>query len=126
MNPARETEVLEPSPQTPQRRARSVAPQCRCLECGEPFQRGARPAEFCGRKCVGAWNNRRMTRGAELYDLVMTVRYDRDKATLFKVWRTINRLAALFREQDRAERAGRRSWRRIEAIRDGKPFLWNE
>ncbi|MFN3549265.1 MAG: transcriptional regulator [Mesorhizobium sp.] len=118
--------LLERSPQSADTSVRPVAPVCRCLECGDPFPRGLRPAEFCGRKCVQSWNNRRMTRGAEIYDLIMTIRYDRQRATLFKVWRTINRLAALFREQDRAERANRRSWRRIEAIRDGKPFLWNE
>jgi hypothetical protein len=118
--------VLEQSPETALARARPVAPACRCLECGEVFARVRPEAEFCGRTCVRAWNNRRMTRGAEIYDLIMTIRYDREKATLFKVWRTINRLAALFRDEDRDRRGGRRSWRRIETIRTGKPFLWGQ
>lgn len=118
--------LLEQSAQKPASgKAGSVA-QCRCLECGAAFARGARRAEFCGRKCVRTWNNRRMLRGAEVLDLLMTARFDRSKATAFKVWRTMNRLAALYREQDQAERDGRRSWRRIEAIREAKPFLWAE
>ncbi|MEO3997213.1 hypothetical protein [Mesorhizobium sp. CAU 1732] len=67
-----------------------------------------------------------MTRGAELYDLLMVARFDRARATKFKVWRTINRLAALFRDDDKATRGGRRSWRRLDAVRAGKIFLWAE
>lgn len=99
---------------------------CRCLECGEPFQRGPRLAEFCGRKCVRTWNNRRMVRGAELYDLIMVTRFDRKAATKFKVWRAINRLASLYRDDDKTRRGGRRSWRRLRAFIEGKPFLWAE
>lgn len=118
--------VLEQSAGSDREPLRRPSPVCRCLECGQEFPRGARAAEFCGRKCVRTWNNRRMVRGAEVLDLLMTARFDRGKATLFKVWRTMNRLAALYREQDKAEREGRRSWRRIETIRESKPFLWAE
>jgi hypothetical protein len=105
---------------------RPASPVCRCLECGQPFPRGKRAAEFCGRKCVRAWNNRRMVRGAELYDLLMVTRFDRSLAARFKVWRTVNRLASHFRDDDKVKRDGRRSWRRLSAIRESKPFLWAE
>lgn len=118
--------VLEQSAGKAARAARPIAPQCRCLECGEAFPRRRSDAEFCGRKCVRAWNNRRMTRGAELYDLLMVARFDRERATKFKVWRTINRLAAHFREEDKARRDGRRSWRRLRAVMESKIFLWAE
>ncbi len=73
-----------------------------------------------------AWNNRRMVRGAELYDLLMIARFERAEATRHKVWRAINRLASRYRDEDKAERAGRRSWRRLRAIIETKIFLWAE
>jgi len=118
--------VLERPAGAPPARARAIPPVCRCLECGEPFQRARSDAEFCSRKCVRAWNNRRMVRGAELYDLLMVQRYERDRATENKVWRTINRLTAHFRDEDKAKREGRRSWRRLSAVKEGKIFLWAE
>jgi len=97
-----------------------------CLECGKEFSAGRADAEFCCRACIRAWNNRRMTRGAEVFDLLMVHRYQRDIASRFKVWRTINRLAAKYRDEDIAERGGRRSWRRLRAFMEGRPYLWAE
>lgn len=105
---------------------RGVSAVCRCLECGTPLTPGPRRAEFCGRKCVRRWNNRRMVRGAEIYDLFMAVRYEREEATKNKVWRALNRLAAKFRDEDKAARGGRRSWRRLRSIIETKIFLWAE
>lgn len=118
--------VLEHAAQKPAGANDGKGAACRCLECGEAFHRGPRAAEFCSRKCVRAWNNRRMVRGAELYDLLMVTRFDRDAAHRFKVWRTVNRLASVFRDEDKAARDGRRSWRRLRAVMEGKPFLWAE
>jgi hypothetical protein len=67
-----------------------------------------------------------MTRGAELYDLVMVARFERADATKNKVWRAINRLAAKFRDEDKAERNARRSWRRLRSVIETKLFLWVE
>lgn len=67
-----------------------------------------------------------MVRGAEIYDLLMIARYEREAATKNKVWRAINRLAAKYRDEDKAERDGRRSWRRLRAIIETKVFLWAE
>lgn len=118
--------VLEQLAGTRPARAKAIAPLCRCLECGEAFQKARSDAEFCSRKCVRAWNNRRMLRGAELYDLLMVQRYERDRATENKVWRTINRLAAHYRDEDKARRNGRRSWRRLAAVMATKVFLLAE
>jgi hypothetical protein len=52
-----------------------------------------------------------MTRGAELYDLFMALRYDRPGCAGLGVWKALCRLAMLFREEDVADRAGRKSWR---------------
>ncbi|WP_426221300.1 hypothetical protein [Methylobacterium sp. NFXW15] len=97
-----------------------------CLECGQPFGSGVREAEFCGPPCRMVFNNRRAKRGAELYDLFMALRHDRRTATALKVWRLLNRCAAIFREEDRRERAGRRSWRDPAEILARRPYLQAE
>jgi hypothetical protein len=94
-----------------------------CLECGKPFGSAVREAEFCGPPCRMVFNNRRTKRGAELYDLFMALRHDRQTATALKVWRLLNRCAAIFREEDRSERDGRRSWRHPAEILTRRPYL---
>ena len=94
-----------------------------CLECGQPFGSAVREAEFCGPPCRMVFNNRRAKRGAELYDLFMALRHDRQTATALKVWRLLNRCAAIFREEDRSEREGRRSWRHPAEILARRPYL---
>lgn len=98
-------------------------PERACLDCGEAFASAITSAEFCGNACRMAFNNRRAKRGAEIYDLVMALRHDRATATLLKVWRLINRLASIYRDEDRAERAGRRSWRHPAEIIARRPYL---
>ena len=54
--------------------------QQHCQECGEPFTAKKHHAKFCSTSCRKTWNNRRAMRGAQLYDAVMAMRYDRKKA----------------------------------------------
>ena len=112
------TEVATPL-RRPTMRARA------CTECGSTFLAEARTphAEFCGAPCRKAFNNRRMVRGAELYDLVMALRYDRKLATAFKVWKLICRMAATFHEEDATQRAGRKSWRSPRVVVERHPYL---
>ena len=42
-----------------------------CLECGANFTAKGYGKDFCGASCRQKFNNRRATRGAALYDLVM-------------------------------------------------------
>lgn len=81
-----------------------------CAECGQTYTALRAHSEFCGAACRKAFNNRRMTRGAELYDLFMAVRYERDEANAAHVWSNMCKLAADYRVKDEAERGGRRSW----------------
>ena len=78
-----------------------------CFECGETFEALSRRAEFCSRACRNEWGNRRLRRGAELYDLFMASRFDLAAAKDQKVWREMNRLASRFRAEDQESRAGR-------------------
>lgn len=94
-----------------------------CLWCGAPIASLVAEAEFCGTPCRKAFNNLRAMRGAEFYDLFMALRHDRAVATRFKVWRLLNRLAAIFRAEDKAERAGRMSWRSPATILARRPYL---
>jgi hypothetical protein len=94
-----------------------------CLECGKPVVSTAVNAEFCCSACRKAWNNRRMVRGAELYDFMMVLRYDRGRAKALRIWTLMCRLVALFREDDHNVRAGRRSWSPAEQVLDKKAYL---
>lgn len=100
-----------------------TVPSRTCLECGGGYRPKGPHGDFCGDACRKAFNNRRMRHGAELYDLVMALRFDRQTATKLKVWRLINRLAAIYRREDMAERAGRPSWRHPRAVIAGHPYL---
>lgn len=93
-----------------------------CLECGAEYER-APNREFCSVKCRKDWNNRRMKRGAELYDLYMAHRFDRANAQALGVFQAVNRMASNFRAEDAAERAGRRSWRATRAVLEERPYL---
>lgn len=81
-----------------------------CRECGERFtppanRRGARP-KFCAPEHAKAFNNRRMRRGAEVYDLFRAMRRDRKAAAALGVWNAMCRLDLVWQEEDEA--AGRK------------------
>lgn len=94
-----------------------------CLECSAPSSSPAANAEFCSTPCRKAWNNRRLTRGAELYDLMMVCRFDRGRAKALRIWTLMCRLVSTFRAEDRRERQGRRSWSPAEQVLERKPYL---
>jgi hypothetical protein len=94
-----------------------------CLECGKAAISTAVNAEFCSSPCRKAWNNRRLTRGAELYDFMMVLRFDRGRAKALRLWTLMCRLVAIFREEDWNQRAGRRSWSPAEQVVEKKAFL---
>lgn len=115
---------LDASSQSPQERERpSFGQPCDCLECGKPFLPRQADAEFCAPACRKSWNNRRLVRGAELYDLFMALRWDRRTATGLHVFSALSRLAAGFRREDVDERAGRRSWSSPARIIARRPYL---
>lgn len=93
-----------------------------CRECGRVFEVERRPSrEFCSASCRRAFNNRKMQRGAELYDLLMAWRYDRAAASAAGVLRLLCRAAAIFKAKD--DRAGRRSWDELRRVVERKPYL---
>lgn len=97
-----------------------------CLECGEGFSSVSAHAEFCCAEHRKAWNNRRMIRGAELYDLWMIVRYERGLARVKAVMNLMSSLARAYRDADRTLRGGRRSWRRAQDAIEAIPMAYGE
>lgn len=97
-----------------------------CSECGGEFTaqvgRGGF-AEFCSDACRSAFKNRRALRGAAIYDLFMTLRYERSVARKLHVWRQLCRLAMDFRLEDHQQRAGRKSWRAAADVLAERPYL---
>ncbi len=98
-----------------------------CLECGTALAETAQvTAEFC---CSGhriGWNNRRMVRGAQLYDCWMLIRYERGLARLRGLFQLMGALAAAYRAADRHYRAGRRSWRSCSGLLDSIPQAYGK
>jgi hypothetical protein len=56
------------------------------------------------------FNNRRMRRGAEVYDLFRAIRRERSDAKALGLWTEMCRLELRWQEEDEAERPGRRSY----------------
>lgn len=83
-----------------------------CLECGREFTPDRGNQDCCSRACNKTFNNRRMTRGAELYDWLMAARYDRTRSGK-RGLTVLSQIAFDFHEQDKAQRDGRRSWGRL-------------
>lgn len=86
-----------------------------CRECLEPLPADRKQSmEFCSIPCRLNWRNRRMSRGAELYDLFMAMRYDREKSKILGVWNLMCRMAQVWNEEDKA--AGRQTYFRPEIV----------
>lgn len=94
-----------------------------CLECGAPYGAREKGGEFCCPAHRMAWNNRRLQRGAELYDLFMALRFERPLAAKLNLWTIVCRAATFFRTEDFAARDGRRSWGAPERVIDRRPYL---
>lgn len=92
-----------------------------CMECGRQMpqkvrRQGSEP-KFCGSTCRKTFNNRRMTRGAEMFDYVMSGRFERD--THGGLWRPVlSQMATRFRDQDKRDRNGRQSWHTPDPLGD--------
>lgn len=98
--------------------------QCACRECGEGYQRGAAAEkEFCSTPCRQSFNNRRMQRGAQLYDLFMALRFNRPLANTLNAWSLLCRLASEWRSHDQVEREGRESWQDPRRLIEKNPWL---
>lgn len=79
-----------------------------CQECGSVYTARKSHARFCSTVCRKLHNNRRATRGAELYDYYMAMRFER--ATHGGSIAIMNQMASNWRETDKRERDGRFSW----------------
>lgn len=82
-----------------------------CRECG-----GRCARLFCSMDCRRVWHNRRKSRGADMYDLVMALRYERDTAKADSAWTVLCNVARAAREADVAARGGRQSWNLQECL----------
>jgi hypothetical protein len=89
-----------------------------CRECRARFEARRATKEFCCTSHRQAFNNRKMIRGAAIYDLAMEWRADRDAKLAFSL---LCRMLSDFREED--SRAGRRSWNSALSMIHDKPYL---
>ena len=94
-----------------------------CQECGAALSGEIAGKRFRGQTCRLRFNNRRLQRGAELYDLFMTMRYDRAEAKRLGVWALMCRMGQQMREEDQRDREGRQSWRKPDDVLKERPDL---
>lgn len=82
-----------------------------CLECGNALTATRQPGRlFCSTACRQAFNNRRMQRGAEIYDLFRALRRERAEAKRLNIWTEICRLELAWQIEDDETRQGRKSY----------------
>jgi hypothetical protein len=95
-----------------------------CAECGGPFTPQHKGGRYCTATCKDRFMNRRKKRGAQLYDFVMSKRYDRinenDARSL------IDNLARAARDADKHERDGRPSWIPFEEAKKAVPLAFGQ
>lgn len=84
--------------------------KCMCIECEKPMDAPRIGQEFCSPACRQAFNNRRMQRGAELYDLFRALRRERSEAKALNIWTELCRLELHYQTEDDKQRPGRRSY----------------
>ncbi len=82
---------------------RSLTP---CAECGKPPEGRLEGTRFCSTGCRLAFNRRRRDRGTELYDVLMSARYEHNGATV----KMVDALVSAYVLADKKLRAGRMSW----------------
>jgi hypothetical protein len=87
---------------------RSKARNIRCRWCGEVATVHSHKALFCSEKCNTAFNRLRTKRGAAMYDMIMSGRFEREKFPHYLT--SVSQLAREYRDEDKAERDGRKSW----------------
>lgn len=94
----------------------------KCLECEASFHPNYRKPDqkFCSSKCCAAFNNRRMTRGAEFYDYFMAMRYNR--ASHASAMQVLTKMAAAYHDLDDLTRDGRRSYHLPDMSADPQAF----
>lgn len=94
-----------------------------CRECGGAYTARRATGMFCSSPCKLSFNNRRMQRGAVLYDLFMQVRHRRSSARKLGLWTLACRLATIWKEEDDTQRSGRQSWGNVRDVLERNPWL---
>lgn len=82
-----------------------------CQECGNALTATRQPERmFCSPVCRQTFNNRRMQRGAEIYDLFRALRRERSEAKRLNLWTKICQLELSWNIEDEKQRPGRKSY----------------
>ncbi len=82
----------------------------RCLECDNRIENAREGQLFCSPAHRQIFNNRRMQRGAELYDLFRALRRERAEAKRLNLWTQICKLERHWQDEDERDRPGRKSY----------------
>lgn len=86
-----------------------------CHECAAEFTSARPDSLFCSTECRKEYNNRRATRGAEIYDLFRALRRDRSRAKELNVWTAMCRIELRWQQEDE-KRSGGKTYRDAKAV----------
>jgi hypothetical protein len=64
-----------------------------------------------------------LSRSAEFYDLLMAMRFDRDRAQEDGAWSLLSRMASSFKAEDDRDRGGLKSWEPVAVVKARHPDL---
>jgi len=98
-------------------------PKRTCRECGAALVAQRDSWELCGPSRWRAFHNRKATRGAQLYDLVMAWRFDRTGSAAVGAQSLLCRIAAVLKAEDDRERPGLHSWDDVGRVRERNSHL---
>lgn len=99
-----------------------------CAECGSDLATPGQNTKmsptkkFCSAPCRMGFNNRRRDRGAELYDLFMNLRFNREASAKRQVWSLMCSMASAYNDADTHKRKGRKSYQTLGDAIDALPI----
>lgn len=79
----------------------------RCVNCRGAFEVKRHDADFCSNACRQDFHNRRLQRGAVLYDLLMLEEVDPDTFQRLGLDGTVSAVIAAFKQEDAAAKRKR-------------------
>lgn len=88
-----------------------------CKECGKGFQTRQYNADFCSGACRKTFNNRRLTRGAVLYDFTMLIA-SAEPGPRGALERRRDKIVARWRQEDHAAKRRRTTKRLSDVMTD--------
>jgi hypothetical protein len=94
----------------------------KCIECGADH---GRASEFCSNKCKQTFHNRRAMRGAIAYDMLMSMRFDRNGDIKMNEMRQLMQTVATEWRQEDIKAGRKKTWSSVKDWLAKNPWVGN-